>query len=243
MRTFTLWMLFLFCFQSSFAQDRIALELGMDKTWSYKPFMPTGPSEYQTSYACPTFGVSYLRRVQKHLYVGGKAYVESYSFRYDQVSRTGSYLFGGTDSTHATQIRFKGTYLFLAPLLDLGLGKHQYFHFYIMPGAGILVNGSQSTRLYKLVGSATISDITQNTASVMNTVVFRFNVGLVQHIRLSNDWHITINESIGAVSDLSDQKGTNGLPLQPNYYTLQVGLMRKYHLRLITPADSREQLH
>jgi len=229
-----------------YAQDRFCVEAGMNKTWSYKPGIGSWnpPYESQTSYARPTVGFSYLRRVGKHVYVGGKAYWESYSFRYDRVSVTNLFnLFGGgVDSTYATQIRFKASYVFVAPLLDLGVGKHQFFHFYIMPGAGFMVAGSQTTRIYQLAGATTISDNTQITTGSIHEVVFRFNAGMVQHIRVSNDWHITFNESIGAVTALSGLSGTNSISLMPNYYTLQVGLMKKRHYRIISPANGREQI-
>ena len=214
-------------------QDRIGIELGMDKTWSYKPFLVNGPLESQSSNACSTFGVSYLTKMNKHLYIGGKAYYESYSFSYDRISDMNNYgLFGGGfDSTYGTHINFKASYLFLAPLFDIGMGRRQVFHIYAMPGMGILLNGQQSLRVYQTLNSVTQSDVTGNTSQDIYRLIFRFNVGLIQHIQLNNYWHLTFNESVGAVNVLSDEKGTNGVPLRPNYYTLQIGLMKKYHRR------------
>ena len=138
---------------------------------------------------------------------------------------------GGFDSTYGTHINFKASYLFLAPLFDIGMGRRQVFHIYAMPGMGILLNGQQSLRVYQTLNSVNQSDITSNTSQDIYRLIFRFNVGLIQHIQLSNYWHLTFNESVGAVNVLSDEKGTNGVPLRPNYYTLQVGLMKKYHRR------------
>ena len=191
--------------------------------------MENPPFESQTSYACPTIGISYLRKVAPHIFVGAKMYNEGYSFRFDRVNLTNLFnLFGGSDSTYATQIRFKATYVFVGPIIDVGIGRHQYLHFYIMPAAGFMVQGSQTLRIYQLVGSTTLNDATWNTTNSIKHEVFRFNAGMVQPIRLSNNWHITINESIGSVTSLSDEKGTNGVPLKPNYYSLQIGLMRRY---------------
>lgn len=215
------------------AQDRWSIDAGMMKTWSYGPGFgfANGPLESQASYAHPSVGVSYLRKIGGHFFAGIRLQQESYSFVFQRLSYVPNFCIfgGGTDSSTATQVRFSGAYVFAAPLLDASLGRHGYWHFFVAPAAGLLVSGAQSTRMYARAGSTWLYDSSSNTSGSQHTVVLRFSAGITEHIRLNSNWHIVLTQSIGTLSALSATGGTNGVKLRPNDYSLLLGIMHKHH--------------
>ena len=219
----------------SFAQDRFGFEVGIAQpfTYYYRNSGLFSPVERQISQPKPYIGINYLRKVSKHVYFGGKIYWETYSFKRDSTVNTDPInLFGPTGPIYKTEVTFRSSYLFLAPQMDIGLGKHQYLHFYIMPALGLLVNGNQSTRINESGASGVYFDSTRNTSGTIKEVILQLNFGLVQHIPLNNMWHLTVSESLSSIPSfipLSEKSGTNNMLLSPGGFSLQIGIMRKYH--------------
>lgn len=182
----------------------------------------------------PCFGIYYQRKTARHIYIGGQLFFRSYNFSNNR--KTISNLFnlfgGGTDTTVGTQVNCKNNYLCIAPMIDIGLGKKEIIHLFFMPGIGVMTNGYMTTTYYKTHSENKVIDYndTYTTSSALNTIIFPVSYGMIEHIRLSNLWHITITESISnTLGPIADQKWTDNVPLKPNFLSLQLGIMHKYH--------------
>lgn len=201
----------------SFAQNRIGLEFGASGcTFS-------GRSDNQLVGATqsvnikPNVGIYYLRKVDRHIYLGAKFGLEANSFFYSK-----------TD-VNKIQLEHNSSYFTVAPTVDFGLGRYQYIHIYIALGMGFLTNGHQTTSEFT-DGAATVPYNTYNSSSTINSFIFRPGFGLKQHFPISRMWHITLNEGFSIpATDLTNLGNNNQGSIHPGYFSLQMGVMRKFH--------------
>ena len=230
MKTRIVLLLLLCCCLRGVSQNRVGLEVGLAQPVGYGPGL-TGSQYRLSSFTKPSIGISYLRKVGSHLFVGGKVDVETYNYNYRYNVFVADFLFSNYTSSDITLVHCNSSYLCLGPQVDLGIGKRQLVHFFIEPAAGLLIHGSQTTDVSESVNGALVSDNYQNTTVYLRNVILKLNIGLTEHIPVSKLWHLTITETLGVLSSstyLSQSEGTNNNNVVANNFSLKVGVMRKY---------------
>ena len=224
MKQFILAVLFSGIAASSFAQNRIGLEFGVSA-----PTFAVNSDNQNIGYMHsatikPIVGINYLRKIDRHVYLGVKFGLEASSFFFSQ-----------TDSIKV-QLTHNSTYFTIAPTVDFGLGRFQYMHIYISLAGGFLTSANESTSEFA-DGSSTIPYNTYNSVSNVSKFIFRPAIGLKQHSPLGRKWHFTLNEGFSfAATDLT-HIGSYG-SLHPGSVTLQMGVMRKFHKPKHSHKDS-----
>ena len=200
----------------SFAQNRIGLEFGV----SAPTFAVNSDNQnigyMHSSTIKPIVGINYLRKIDRHVYIGAKFGLEASSF-----------FFSKTSDTNKVQITHNSTYFTFAPTVDFGLGRYQYMHIYIGLACGFLTSANEMTQQFT-DGAATIHYASYNSVNNVNKFIFRPTIGFKQHFPLGKKWHFTLNEGFSfAVTDLT-LIGDQGA-IHPGAVTLQMGVMRKFH--------------
>lgn len=219
---------------SSFAQNRIGLELGAGRPLFFSENNSSGVAiDHNVRYTF-TGDFYYLRRVAHHWYLGAKTGFEQYSFEYQRRYSDGS---GGTFGTNVVH---KSSFVHIAPMVDLGVGRfREYLHAYVYASLGFKVAGDQTSRDYHSGANGNpipYYDSTYASGFKINNVAFRIGFGLKQHFPLTKRWQATINEgfSFMPAGDLSQPTVTGGANFHPGYLTLTFGVMHKFkdaHLR------------
>lgn len=217
MKKFILGAFFLGLSGFAMAQNRIGLEFGT----SFPTF--SGRSDNQSVGATqsvdikPSAGAYYLRKLDRHVYLGAELGLNANSFFYSKTNGI------------KTQITHSSYYFTVAPMVDFGLGRHQYMHIFVELNMGFLTNANQTTTEYADV-NATVPYASYNSMSSVSTFIFRPGFGLKQHFPLSRMWHVTFKEGFGfPATDLTHLGTTNDEAIHPGYITLQMGVMRKFH--------------
>lgn len=215
MKQFILSALLLGSTVTGFAQNRIGLEVGITAP-TFSPGSGNPDNTYRHSAdPKPTISAYYLRKIDRHVYLGMRFGVEAQSF-----------YFSNTDSIRV-DIFHKSTYLMVAPTLDLGLGPKQHIHIFFDLGMGFLTNANESTQEYAF-GNNTNPTYSYNSQDRVATFIFRPGFGLKQHFRLAKNWHLTLKEGFSILAnDLTRTANIGGV--HPGQLTLQMGVMRKLH--------------
>ncbi len=230
MKTNICFALSLFISLVSLGQSRIAVEVGMMQPVPYGPGL-FGSTERQRSDLSPAVDIIYLRKIAGHLFLGGKVGYETYSYTYTDNNFSMGGLFGSPNILKVTTVGATNHYIFLAPVLDLGIGRHQYVHVQLRPSVGFFTQGAQTTEESEFDNEVQVSDRKYNTTSFLNATVFRLNIGFTEHLPLNKQWHLTLSESLGILNNgtpLSQSAGTNNCNVTSNSFSLQLGIMRKY---------------
>lgn len=220
---------------TTFAQNRVGVELGAGRPmFSNNANSNVATPEYNVRYTL-TGDFYYMRRVAHHWYLGGKAGFEQYSFEYDRKYSDG---YGGIFGNNVVH---KSSYVHLAPMLDLGVGRfREYLHAYVYASVGFKVAGDQTSRDYHstatIINPVPAYDSIYASGFKINNVAFRIGFGLKQQFPLTKRWQATINEgfSFMPAGDLSQPNVTGGANFHPGYLTLTFGVMHKFkdaHLR------------
>lgn len=218
MKNILLIALFLGLSTYSFAQNRIGLEFGASGcTFSGRSDNQLIGSTQSVNIK-PNVAMYYLRKVDRHVYLGARLGLEANSFFYSK-----------TD-VEKIQIDHNSSYFMVAPMIDFGLGRYQYMHIYISLDMGFLTSGHQITNEF-VNGTADVPFNSYNSSSTISNFIFRPGFGLKQHFPISRMWHITMNEGFRIMAtDLTHLGATNGSEsIHPGYFTVQMGVMRKFH--------------
>ncbi len=217
MKNILLIALFLGLSTYSFAQNRIGLEFGASGcTFSGRSDNQTIGST-QSVIIKPNVALSYMRKLDRHVYLGVKLGLEANSFFYSKTNGT------------KVQIDHNSSYFTVAPTVDFGLGRYQYMHIFIAMNMGFLTNGNQTTSEY-INAAAPAPYTTYNSASTISSFIFRPGFGLKQHFPISKMWHVTMSEAFYYMAtDLTHLGNTNDEAIHPGYFSLQMGIMRKFH--------------
>ena len=211
---------------ATFAQNRIGLDLGVGvPSFSNGGNAQSGLPNYTTNVVF-TGEAYYLRKVARHIYIGGKAAFEEYSFDYNKAISDGQGGSIGTDVNH------KSSYLHIGPMIDVGIGKRrEYLHGFLFATVGLLMNGVQTTNDYHIQGAplATTNNFYESDYKV-NSAIVRIGFGLKQQLPLSKTWYFNFTEgySFMPFGDLSQTNATGGADLHPGYFTFMVGVMHKF---------------
>ena len=220
-------LLLLVCAGSSFAQNRIGLELGAGRPmFGNQGNTYAGTLDYNVRYTF-TGDFYYMRRIAHHWYLGANAGFEQYSFEMDQKHSNGLGIV-------ANNVVHKSSYVHIAPMLDLGVGRfREYLHAYIFASVGFRVAADQTSRDYYTDfnnNPLNAYDSTYASWFKVNNVAFRLGFGLKQHFPLTKRWQATINESYSFMptGDLSQPTVTGGVNLHPGYLALTFGVMHKF---------------
>ena len=205
------------------AQNRISFELG--EGWaSLKHGLYSGINYKSASDPELSFGFSYLRRMNRNIYLGTRLYFQQYAF---------SYTVFQTDSVKLTagEIDNKSSYFFVAPTVDIGIDRRQILHGYLSVGYGSYIHGTQKNHTYVYTSGGPFNDNSFRTDNEINKSVTSVNIGLIEHIRLDDYWHLTFNESYtisqGSVTSL-DNPINGTLSVNPHYFNMQIGIMYKF---------------
>ena len=226
MKHFILAVLFSGVSAMSFAQNRIGIEFGVSA-----PTFAVNSDNQNIGYMHsavikPIVGINYLRKIDRHVYLGVKFGLEANSFFFSQ-----------TDSIKV-QLTHNSTYFTVAPTVDFGLGHYQYVHIYISLTSGFLTSGNETTQEFA-DGASTIPYNSYNSQGNINKFIFRPAIGLKQHFPLGRKWHFTLNEGFSfAPTDLTLIGHTNSL--RPGMITLQMGVMRKFHRPIHSNKDNKD---
>lgn len=199
----------------SFAQNRIGIETGVTA-----PIFTVGTANDVNGYRHnslikPTISMNYLRKVDRHVYIGAALGLEAYDFYY---SKTADY---------KVELYHNSSYFTLTPMVDFGLGQHQYMHIYVSAAMGFLTSVNETTGIYT-PGTYQTPDHSYNSSTEVSGFILRPGFGLKQHFPLSKMWHLTLNEGYSLlVTDLT-HAGAIG-SVHPAYLMFQMGVMRKFH--------------
>ena len=215
MKYFIIAALFLSGIASSFAQNRIGIETGVTA-----PLFTVGNSNdvngyRHSAYMKPTISMNYLRMIDHHVYIGGALGLEAYDFYF---SKTADY---------KVDIHHNSSYFTITPLLDFGLGQHQYMHIYISMAMGFQTNVNETTGIYA-PGSYQDADHSYNSSTQVSGFIFRPGFGLKQHFPISKFWHITLSEGYSLLATDLTHVGDIG-SVHPAYIMFKLGVMRKFH--------------
>ncbi len=207
--------LILGCATYAFSQNRFGLECGVSAP-SFSVGTADGAIGYRHNAVIkPMVGLDYLRKVDRHVYLGARLGLEAYSF-----------YFSKTDSVKA-EIKHFSSYLTFAPTVDFGFGPHQYWHLFVAMTMGFLTNASETTGTYA-PGTYQDPSVTYNSSDQVSGFIFRPGIGLKQHIPINRFWHITISESFSYMAtDLTHVSNLGAV--HPGTVALQMGFMRKFH--------------
>lgn len=197
------------------AQNRFGVEIGA--TTNFWTMGGENKTYAHSSDAKPMVSLNYLRKLDRHVYLGAKLSLESYAFYYSVTDNT---------KNLRADVNHNSSYLFVAPMVDIGLGHSQLIHLYFSLPLGFNTSADESSKIFDQGSNTAYNFI--NTTSNVNKFVMRPTIGLKQHIPLMKNWHFTLNEGIGFMAtDLTTaSKITN---VNPSYLTIQMGLMRKFH--------------
>ena len=212
----------LFSFNTS-AQHRFTLELGLGFP-AFNTGLYNGVSANSSCDPNFNIGLNYLHKISNHFYAGSSFYFDQYSFSYgvNEID---------TLKNRGGSIAHRSSYFFVAPMLDLGIGRHQYLHTYIAVAYGFLIKGSQRTNTYYYTPLVTEYNNTYPTNTEINKQILRIDLGITQHIRIDNMWHITISECYsfipGTLTTLDNPINTS-LGVHPGYFNFKIGVMHKY---------------
>lgn len=217
---------------STQAQSRFSIETGIGGPMGYGPGFGnvlSSESDHLTPYFKPTVSLGYEHRIVPHLFIGGKITFENYTYTYQHEHLNGLFnLFSQTPiTTDITRVHANSNYLSVAPLLDVGLGRRGIIHFFLMPGINFLLGGTMQTDITE--GSGYTSSA--NTSQYLNKVFFKVGYGMSEHIPVGHNWQIMFTETVAniAAGSITDIQGTNGFDPTVNYFSLQFGVMHKYH--------------
>ena len=216
--------LILGCTTFAHSQNRIGLEFGLTNTsFSLGGGNPDNTYKHNSDFE-PTVSMNYLRKIDRHVYIGFILGLQAHSF-----------YFSNTVLDNRVDVYHKSTYFMMSPVLDLGLGRQQLMHINISLGLGFLTNGNETTNEYTN-GNWTTPSNSYNSVSNISGFIMRPTFGLKQHVPLSKFWHFTLNEGFGfLVTDLTHAGNLN--TIHPGFVSLQMGVMRKFHRPKTQSAD------
>lgn len=208
---------------ASFAQNRIGIEFGT----SFPTFSGRNDNQQlgatQSVDIKPSVGAWYLRKIDRHVYLGAELGLSAYSFFYSKTNNN------GTVNSPKVQINHNSSFFTVAPMVDFGLGRHQYIHLFIDMNMGFLTSTNQETREYADADDLVPVSV-YNSQNTVSKFIFRPGFGLKQHFPLSKMWHVTFKEGFSILAtDLTHLGNGNDEAIHPGYVTLQMGVMRKFH--------------
>jgi hypothetical protein len=217
---------------SSHAQSQLSIETGISGPWGYGPGLGniiSSESSYLTPYFKPNLSIGYQQQIIPHLFVGGKITFENYTYTYQHEHINGLFdLFSPTPmTTDVTRVHVNSNYLSIAPILDVGLGRRGIVHFFVMPDFNIMIGGTMQTDITYGYGYSSSA----NTSSYLNNGFFKVGYGISEHIPVGKYWQIIFTETLSniAAGSVARTQGTNGFDPTVNYFSLQFGVMHKYH--------------
>lgn len=204
------------------AQNRIGFDAGAG--WCYIKNQQYYPGHYKFA-TDPDIclGVHYLRRMNRHVYIGARLIFQQYTF---------SYTFDQADSIQRNggEIATKASYVFLAPTLDIGIDNSQICHVYISGAYGDLIHGTQKNHTYTYNAVGPFYDNSFRTDGEINKSVTRIDIGLCQHIPINPDWYVTINESycmLQSSMTTLDNPSYTPFAIRPSYFCITAGIAYK----------------
>jgi hypothetical protein len=228
---FGLGLLLLLGWCTALGQNRIGIEAG--EGWTYLPNGTYTPGHYKFATDPElTFTASYLRRLNKNIYVGGRLMFQQYAFTYNyDVIDSNARQYGGAITT-------KASYFFVAPTLNISLDNRQFFHVYVSLAYGLLHRGSQVNHTYYYVNNTVYNDNGFRTDDAISQNISRIDFGLCQHIPLDDNWYITLTENYaltqGAITQLQYpinpplNTANQVSAISPRYFTITAGISRKF---------------
>jgi len=220
------------------AQNRFGFEFG--EGWAHLKNGKYTPGHYKFATDPEiTFGVSYLRRMNKNIYIGGKILIQQYAFTYNYDS------IGTKSSQNGGEITNKSTYVFIAPTFNFGFGDRQIIHIYVSGAYGSLLHGTQNNHVYNYTNGGSYTDYGYRSDANISKTIMRLDIGLCEHIPISPDLYLTLSESYGILQQSLTELNylPNELyPISPGYINLSFGLSYKYihtgwHQRFVDEDD------
>ncbi len=191
------------------SQNRFSVEAGAGRT-VFNVLNKNNNTDAHNIFT-PTVEVNYMHQLNKWVSVGAKLAWQRYSFSYSYNKPT--YAGIETEGAHT-----KANYLFLAPVLDMGIGKKQIVHAYVSPAAGYLLAGKQGINDF-LYGS-------YNSDDKIEKFMFRLNLGLEEHVWKNANWHLVLNEGLSLISTPVSTLPTSKTDVRPGYVYVQIGLQK-----------------
>ena len=199
----------------SFAQNRFGLETGVSAPVFTVGNDGDGKAYRHSAVLKPTISLSYLRKIDRHVYLGASLGHEAYDFYFSMSNDT------------KEEIRHFSSYFTFSPTVDFGLGRHQYIHIYVATTMGFQTNANEQTSVYA-TGTATDPERVYDSSPMVSGFFFRPGFGLKQHFPINKFWHITLNEGYSVLMTDLTHVGAKGA-VHPAYLMFQLGVMRKFH--------------
>jgi hypothetical protein len=130
-------------------------------------------------------------------------------------------------------------YVFIAPKIEVCLGKRSTTHFYLCPGVGYNITGKETTRKWNATyGSALLGnyDSTINTTANIKKLAFRINFGFTEYMYASRKWRVILTEDFGFLAtDLT----TTGSYTDPERTPYSVQDSKPVYISLLLGIDHR----
>jgi hypothetical protein len=167
-----------------------------------------------------TYGLTYLKKINHNLYLGGKIYHAEYAFTYK-----------AQDTTWSSIVSHSSSYLFIAPIVDYTIDKWQILHVFVSASYGFLTDAAQTTTVGYAGGGP--SPAAYASDGEINRRLWKFDIGFTEHIRWDDYWHITITETYGFMQDRLTSLdylsyNSESADVKPGYWSITIGLMHKY---------------
>jgi hypothetical protein len=204
------------------AQNRFGLEVG--EGWSYLKSGPESGINYNFSTDPEfSFGGYYLRRINQTMYLGVRVFFEQYAYTYKME-------YTDTAGHRGGEIDDKISMIFLAPTFDIAVDRHQILHAFASGAYGMLHRGSQKDGVFDYRNSSGVLT-GYETDNLISTSMLRFDLGLVEHVRLGELWHLTVTEEYGipmGTQTLFNNPVNTQISVSPKYFAIRVGVMYKF---------------
>jgi hypothetical protein len=176
-------------------------------------------------------GLDFLKGIGERTCLGATLFYQGYNFLYDREAYGAK---NGTGNAGVTVLNQSG-YIFLAPKLSHGLGRGEFWKFYVDAGPGFNMSGKETMRKWDNSNGSNPGnyDSTITTTKNINSLVLRLGVGLTEYIHMQGKWWFTVTEDFGCLAselsktgDVDNGSRTQYSPnrLSPNYFSIQIGI-------------------
>lgn len=195
-------------------------------------------------------GFTFLKQTRSRTGIGADLFYQGYAFKYD---REANGLKNGAGSA-GMMILNRSSYIFLTPKLTELFGKYHTLEAHLTFGAGFKMAGTETMRKWDRTHGFDPGDFdsTIDTSPNINSLVFRFGLGLTEYIYLGKKWWFTVTEDVGFIpssltksSDVHNPSRTAYSPagkLNPFFISVHVGLRHLKNMGSYIPPNKRSRL-
>ncbi len=195
-------------------------------------------------------GLTFIKQGKGRFGMGADLFYQGYAFKFD---REANGLKNGAGSA-GMMILNKSSYFFLTPKFIETFGRRGTLEAYLTFGAGFKMSGTETMRKWDRTHGIEPGDFdsTIDTSPNINSMVFRFGIGMTEYIFVGKKWCFTVTEDIGFIpssltksSDVHNPSRTAYSPagkLNPFFISLYIGMRHIKTVGTMIPPRKRPRL-